>query len=645
MASMSETLSKNYLTAALNKAIEFYNGKSVYLYHPTEPHAYLSGIEYARTSTNSAILMSEDKGAIMGVYTQGAKNDLQGTGYGENVLMGGINSDDWMRGGDRTDVLFGMGGRDTLIGNEGDDFLIAGVGPTFNINYYVDYDGHPKANFLQLMYDALSQSTDNVTWWGTAGSSSQNCKLVGDTDNETSSITRAAGNDTLISGNGNDTLIGESGSDILISGAGNDKLFGDLGNSPESNETGYDGNDTLMAGAGNDELWGKGGNDLLIGGAGADSMWGGSGKDIVSYMDATAGVGLDMMSHEDGAVDRGFGDGSGDWLIDVERIEGSAFSDAIYLGPTWHYALYDNGTVNWDTQHTANVLGLEVAVLDGNDTVIGYTGNDTIWGGAGSDSIEGGAGNDSLMGGADNDIIKGDAGNDSLWGEDGADLLYGGLGTDQISGGNGNDTLFGDDGSDVLVGDSGDDMILGGSGNDSISGGIGNDSLSGDEGDDIINGDAGNDLLTGGWGTDTMYGGAGSDTYLFMNNDGTDFVVEAATAGENDFVALHTSITNWGLAQSGNSLVVCNVVNGNIQDMLVLNNWFVVQSIEFIMQYGSDTAYSLAELWASMQPASDTSAANAMPIMEGMDVHMVDLDSLPELGITGVDVADSMVAA
>lgn len=150
---------------------------------------------------------------------------------------------------------------------------------------------------------------------------------------------------------GSDTLIGGSGRDLLNGGSENDELRGRFGD------------DILVGGSGNDSLFGNGGRDILIGGAGADELHGGADEDIliggttnhdlnessllaiqsewrraISYQDRIAHLtgavaggfnGLSLLRlaqqstdtvHDDGVVDRMFGEDGQDWLFSVDIL-------------------------------------------------------------------------------------------------------------------------------------------------------------------------------------------------------------------------------------------------------------------------------------------------------------------------------------
>lgn len=291
---------------------------------------------------------------------------------------------------------------------------------------------------------------------------------------------------------------------------------------------------------------------------------GGSGFDLADYSAAGAKVTVDMM-----APLLNSGIATGDSLISIEALRGSAFGDT----------LAGDGLAN----------RLEGGA--GDDSLVGRGGADSLYGGVGNDTLNGGAGADRLDGGAGFDLVSyagatgavkanllsasvntneasgdffidiegliGGAGNDSLTGNTLANLLVGGAGRDILDSGEGNDTLWGGADNDTLIGGNGDDVLEGGTGNDSLSGGAGFDWASyesattgvradlgnsktntnearGDVynsiegirgsafGDDLRGGKladkidalAGNDQLVGNAGNDSLYGGSGNDTLI-----------------------------------------------------------------------------------------------------------------------------------
>src|SRR5262249_2526591 len=125
------------------------------------------------------------------------------------------------------------------------------------------------------------------------------------------------GSDQLYGGRGNDHLDGGGGNDPLYGGEGNDTLFG--------GSFGHDGflggNDFLYGGNGNDSLDGFTGDDWLDGGAGADKLTGGDGYDTASYLDATAGISIDLTK----AASSWTGHAQGDLFTSIQRLHPTHF--------------------------------------------------------------------------------------------------------------------------------------------------------------------------------------------------------------------------------------------------------------------------------------------------------------------------------
>lgn len=430
-------------------------------------------------------------------------------------------------------------------------------------------------------------------------------------DNSTSGTLRGYdGNDILISaggGNnmGNAYLDGGNGNDLLVVGmqptgqlayqdffaAWNASLsqitpdmtdeqirakFTYLGEFPALKDyhsilMGGEGADTLMSGGAADSLYGGEGNDLLLGGGSSDTLFGDS-----RFSDD------DPRSSAEGNNDTIMG-GTGDDVIHGELgddfLDGEEGDDRILAG-------------------------------DGNDTLLGGAGNDRLWGENGNDNIDGGIGNDALYGNSGDDILWGDDGNDTLNGGDGDDIMVGGAGADEFDGENGIDTvdylpsaagikvslatgkgeygdaegdtfkniedLSGSNYADYLSGDANNNSLAGNGGADYLEGNAGNDVLMGGLGDDSLSGGLGDDLLVGNNGYDLESGGAGNDTYLFGLGSNYDHIFEAAGDGTDNLYL--SGITEIGVYKQGNNLLFA----ANNDDVIVLDNWYVNQGVEYI---------------------------------------------------------------
>jgi Ca2+-binding RTX toxin-like protein len=507
----------------------------------------------------------------------------------------GTSGDDTLTGTPDPDTLLGLGGDDVLIGNVGGDVLDGGAGSDF-ASYSTSAVGltasltDPSVNTGDAAGDSYI-SVENLI------GSAQNDLLIGDGQlnfirgglgadvlngaggldfadyrRATTSVTvdlanpanntgEAAG-DTFIAieairgSDFADVLVGDGGDNILRGGLGADVLNGADGSdsadyrnatagitvnlaNPASN-TGEASGDTFISIEGirgsefADTLVGDGGDNFLLGNAGADVLNGGAGVDFADYVNATAGVAVNLANPASNT-----GDAAGDTFISIEGIRGSELADTL-VGDGGDNFLRGQGgpdvlngaggidTADYRSSTNQVVVFLSRPAGNGGDAagdtfisienVFGGTGNDSLVGDGGSNVLRGDQGNDFLFGAdfapdgsflpnSGNDTLDGNEGNDGLWGADGNDVLNGGDGSDGIVGGGGDDLLNGGEGVDFLFG--GDFSVVDGSfvpnsGNDTLNGGNGNDGLWGFDGNDVINADAGDDYVEGGLGNDSI---------------------------------------------------------------------------------------------------------------------------------------------
>ncbi|MBF7144109.1 MULTISPECIES: retention module-containing protein [Pseudomonas] len=154
------------------------------------------------------------------------------------------------------------------------------------------------------------------------------------------------------------------------------------------------------------------------------------------------------------------------------------------------------------------------------------------------------AGADTISGGAGNDIIFGDAINLSGYNNEGVEALRSYV-------------------SDVTKVSSVTDSALhqyitehvadiakltgtGSGGADTLYGGDGNDILFGQGGNDILNGGAGHDILLGGAGNNTLTGGAGADTFMFVKGDAGTSTITDFNIGQGDVIDLSDLLSGHG---------------------------------------------------------------------------------------------------
>jgi len=264
-----------------------------------------------------------------------------------------------------------------------------------------------------------------------------------------------SGNDFLYGQGGNDALEGGAGADFIDGGSGIDTVYYnvsstvDLADSSQNAGTHAAGDilgnveniagsaflDVLRGDGGNNELYGMGGGDHIEGRGGADYIDGGLGIDMVYYNVAST---VDLGNNAQNAGAHALGD----IIVNVENINGSAFTDV----------LRGNG---------------------GNNELYGQGGNDHIEGRGGADYIDGGAGIDSIYYNTACTIDLGDSSQNA--GVDAAGDIVGNIENifastfnDVIRGTASNNEIYGQGGSDHIDGRGGSDYILTGAGNDFV---------------------------------------------------------------------------------------------------------------------------------------------------------------------------------
>jgi Ca2+-binding RTX toxin-like protein len=513
---------------------------------------------------------------------QGVTLTLGASGVGTGIGSGGDAEGDSFSG---IEKIVGSSNNDVFItnsnsvgftvqGGSGDDLYVVN-----NANYGAIVElaggGNDEVRTNQGYY-LLNAGVENLTYTGTGSFQARGNAL----DNV---ITGGAGNDILMGGDGGDTFIGGDGIDTVsyndigpvgvtvnlktgehtaiakgdtfdsiekIVGSGRDDTF--MGNEQANNFDGAFGRDTVSfafedsaitldltqpltgAAAGdtytNIENWeGTAFNDTLIGGAGVETFIGGKGADFIDggagtsdaawYTGSSAAVQIDMLA---GTVTGG--DATGDVLVNIEGLHGSAFDDTL----------------------TGDAVQNEIYGGEGNDLVYGGDGNDSIYGGkyepyafngpdrsgpAEADRLFGGNGNDSMFG-ANNDtgsILHGDAGNDAI-------TVYAGI-------------AYGDDGSDSLVGMGPEYQLHGGAGSDTLI------------------------LVGGGY----AYGGEGSDTYKVQSS--TSVMIKDDGSSSGDVVQLQNiqSYADVMIKTDGTNAYIFNAVEwnaGNQNNAVILADWY-----------------------------------------------------------------------
>nr|WP_277812803.1 VWA domain-containing protein [Vibrio tubiashii] len=169
-----------------------------------------------------------------------------------------------------------------------------------------------------------------------------------------------------------------------------------------------------------------------------------------------------------------------------------------------------------DVTELANViLGQEIDLLQGGDTIDGLAGDDIMFG----DLIQ----FDGISGQGIPAIQKYVA---QQTGEDTSSVTARDI-HDYISQNTAEfDVSRTDDKADTLTGGKGNDILYGQGGNDSLDGGLG---------DDFLLGGTGNDTLIGGLGNDILTGGDDADIFKFVDQDSTNTQVDIRD-GERDII-------------------------------------------------------------------------------------------------------------
>ena len=439
-----------------------------------------------------------------------------GTGFGDSIL--GDTAGNWLSGGAGDDVIDGGAGDDTVEGGAGDDDLAGGSG--FDLASFATATGAVTASLATNR--ATGQGSDTLAGFeGLIGSAFADT-LTGDSGRNLLNI-GSGGADSVAGGAGFDTisfadltqsvivdlaarrefntLTSFTGIEAVIGTAFGDSIAGDtVGN-------------FLSGGAGDDVIDGGLGNDTIQGGAGDDSLDGGGGTDLVSYVNATGGVAVNLVSGITSGAEN-------DTLSGFENINGSAFSDTL-IGSAVANVLNVgaggadsvSGGAGFDTLSFADLTqsaNVDMVARREFNTLTSFTGIEAVIGTAFGDSIAGDTVGNFLSGGAGDDVVSGGAGNDTIAGGVGDDSLDGGVGLDTLTYAQSSGPVSVNLATGLATGDGADTVT----GFESVIGTAGNDTLIGDGVSNLLNVGAG--------GVDSVVGGGGGfDTISFANVSGS----------------------------------------------------------------------------------------------------------------------------
>ncbi len=392
------------------------------------------------------------------IINAGDGNDTINAGSGNDIIYGGLGAD----------IMNGGYGSDTVtytFSSEGIVAKLSNDGSITEVN-----------SGAQAVGDVFITGTiENLT------GSSYNDILIG--DNNKNILDGGDGNDTLMGIAGGDTFIG--GNNTPIDGTYNQttNLQGDTvsykyatgsisaslslkqGLAGDAKYDTYDGIENLTGGKFADTLEGDSNANVIDGGANNTGV-----TDTVTYTHSSAGVTVDL-SNTDQQVSAG--DASGDILINIQNITGSAFDDTFTGNSNVLGNKFDGGgginTVTYANSASAITASLNngAAIVINGITYGSLTANNT------GDAIKDTYTNiQVLVGTSGDDILTGSYTKTGDLLKD-SNTIYGGAGNDQIfTGLVGNTTIYGGDGNDIITVtkylDNKQDIIDGGAGTDTF---------------------------------------------------------------------------------------------------------------------------------------------------------------------------------
>ena len=316
--------------------------------------------------------------------------------------------------------------------------------------------------------------------------------------------------------------------------------------------------DGVLNDPGNNHLEGMGGDDILEGRGGADTLDGGTGNDTASYESSPTGVHVTVNDPATGAFVAYGGDATGDTLISIENLTGSAHDDVLIGGSNNNYFIGGLGNDLIDGDGGIDTIDYSTENIDHVAINLGMSGATEFKAATAADSL-GFLSADNLYH-IENAI--GTSGDDQIVGSNVANVLDGGHGNDFIDGAGGIDTAsflswdpassspFALQSASIMLGDATHDGSTSLSvysvithsfqlvehdtlrSIENVTGSNLIESITGNNQDNIIDGRGGNDTIDGGGGNDTLDGGDGINTVSFASRVGP------GVAGEQDSIDL-----------------------------------------------------------------------------------------------------------
>ncbi len=491
------------------------------------------GIDTIKTDSNAGVTL-DLREAEYAVTKVGKNYSWNAFGANiENAISG--DGKDLLYGNALNNTLEGGGGADTIDGGSGMDsvsYASSDFKVTVNLSNNTASGGDATGDKLiniegvvgSKFSDNLFGSTSNNIFRGGGGADTINGG-TGGTDTvsyEGSAAVKinlktnivsggdASGDklyniDNVIGSANNDIIVGTNLSNTIDGGAGYDTLDGGLGGDTidyASSKSGLtislkDNFSSLDKISGFEHVIGTKFNDVMEGSTAGNILNGGDGIDMVKYEDSNLGIDVNLATN----VFSG-GHATGDKLINIENIVGSAFADKIF------------GT-------SGNNLFIGNA---GNDFLHGMSGDDTLRGGSGADILAAGDGIDTLSYEYSSAGVTVDLYTSKVSGGDATgDIINAGgtIGFENVKGSGFNDSIISSSTAYDSKNDNDDNIFDGGAGNDNLKGGYGDDTLIGGTGNDVLNGDAGYDVYVGSK-------GGGIDRILFFNTGADSFSFTSA---------------------------------------------------------------------------------------------------------------------
>lgn len=155
------------------------------------------------------------------------------------------------------------------------------------------------------------------------------------------------------------------------------------------NTTGNGYGDVLSGDANVNWLRALAGHDQFIATDGADTYEGFTSREMVTYINATAAVTVDLIQQRGQAEQA-----ANHTYVDIERVRGAIFDDIFYGGADDDFFGGGREDMFYDSDGRDRYIG---GGGQGNDRWLGYGGNDPLEGGIGDDVLNGGPGYDVAL--------------------------------------------------------------------------------------------------------------------------------------------------------------------------------------------------------------------------------------------------------